>query len=140
MIDISKFIGIPWKFNGDTEEGADCSGLALFFYRSMGWKPDTYDKPQETEWYIRNPYKMERFLLKHFNKVKDATDLTFGDLILCKINGESHMLIYISYGRCLSSFPTTTAQWNGTTLPDHSMLLHRDIWKDGFICGFRRKE
>ena len=39
MEDISKYIGIPYKFNGDATEGADCAGLVMLFYRD--W--ETYD-------------------------------------------------------------------------------------------------
>ena len=140
MKDISKFIGIPWEFNRSDYSGADCSGLALLFYREHKWKPDNYVKPKEKNWYVKNPYKMERFLLKNFRKLKDISELQYGDLILCKINGESHMLIYIEYGKVLSTFPNTTPQWNGVTLPNQSMLIHRDIWENGYIAGFRRKE
>ena len=31
MEDISKYIGIPYEFNGDTSDGADCAGLVMMF-------------------------------------------------------------------------------------------------------------
>ena len=138
--DISKFIGIPYLFNGDTQEGADCSGLALFFYRQHNWKPDSYDKPIEREWWVKHPFMMERFLLKHFDKTKDISKLSYGDLILTKIGGESHLLIYLKYNRCLTTFPPNVKQWDGSILPDKSMIVHKDIWFSGFKMGFLRRK
>lgn len=139
MEDISKYIGIPYEFNGDTTDGADCAGLVMLFYRNHNWKPTHYEKPTEREWYKTQPFKMERFLLRNYNKVtKD--NLSFGDIILCKINGESHALIYLWYGKVLTTFPPSMPQWNSEKLPSKSMVLHREMWDSGFISGFHRKE
>ena len=140
MEDISKYIGIPYEFNGDTTESADCAGLVMMFYKDHGWKPDSYDKPKEPDWYLKNPFAMDRFLLKNYRKVKDIHQLSFGDIIWTKIGGEGHVMIYLWYGKALTTFPPTLPQWNSEELPNKSMVIHRDLWEHGFICGFRRKE
>ena len=100
MEDISKYIGIPYEFNG-----MDCAGLVMKFYRDHGWKPDTYEKPKDPNWFKTNPFAMDRFLLKNYRKVNDIKSLTFGDIIWTKIGGEGHVLIYLWYGKALTTFP-----------------------------------
>lgn len=140
MEDISKYIGIPYEFNGESITGADCAGLALLFYKDHKWKPDSYDKPKDNTWFKSTPLVMERFLLRNFNKVRKVSDLSFGDLVWVRINGEGHLLIYLQYGKVLTTFPPTMPQWNSEVLPSKSMVIHRDTWEHGFLCGFRRKE
>ena len=140
MEDISKYIGIPYEFNGDTSDGADCAGLVMMFYRDHKWKPTTYEKPKDHDWFVKTPFKMERFLLKNYKKVKSISDLSFGDIIWTRIGGEGHVLIYLEYGKVLTTFPPTGPQWNSEVLPSKSMVVHRNVWEHGFICGFRRKE
>jgi hypothetical protein len=140
MEDISKYIGIPYEFNGDTSDGADCAGLLMMFYRDHKWKPTTYEKPKDHDWFVKTPFKMERFLLKNYKKVKSISDLSFGDIIWTRIGGEGHVLIYLEYGKVLTTFPPTRPQWNSEVLPSKSMVVHRNVWEHGFICGFRRKE
>ena len=139
MEDISKFIGIPWGFNESSWEACDCSGLARLFLREMGYGDYNFDKPAEKEWYLKEPFKAERYLLKNFTKDRHKENLKFADLILCKVGGESHILVYLGYGKVLSTWPTSAKQWNGISLPNESMVLRRDTWEQGFICGFRSK-
>jgi cell wall-associated NlpC family hydrolase len=140
MEDISKYIGIPHIFAEWSLEGCDCVGLVRRFYVDHHWKPDCDDGEFAEDWYITDPRKMIRYLRKNFNKVKDIADLSFGDVCYFLIGGEGHCGIYLGYGKLLTTFPSTAPQWNNTVLPDVSMILHRDVWEQGYRCGFHRKE
>jgi cell wall-associated NlpC family hydrolase len=136
--DIGKYIGIPYGFNMSNHGSADCSGLVMMFYREHGWTPDTYDLPTERQWYIKNPYLMERFLLKHWKRTKDINALTFGDVVLMDINKESHAGIVLQYNRLLTTFPPGCKQWDGTELPSRSMIIKKQLWIPWFKSGFQR--
>jgi cell wall-associated NlpC family hydrolase len=139
MKDISKFIGIPYGFNMNSYSQADCAGLTQLFYCEHGYQPQEYPKPTEHEWWIKNPFLMERFLLKNFDKTKNIQELKYGDLILTEISGESHLLIYLEYGKCLTTFPPGVKQWDGSEMPDRSCIVRKDIWLHGFKMGFKRR-
>jgi hypothetical protein len=140
MENIDKYIGIPYSFNESSFKAADCAGLVKLFYTEHNWQPNDYPLPTERDWYVRQPFAMERFLVKNFDRERDVNKLEFGDLVLTQINNETHLLIYLEYGDCLSTFPPKCVQWNGTELPDRSFIVHRDIWQKGYVSGFKRRK
>jgi len=135
-----EFIGIPYVFNGDTVDGCDCAGLVRVFYDYHGWNLPTYEKPKDHEWYLKTPFLAERYLLKNFDKTRDVRELTYGDLVLMKIEAESHFAIFLHYNKVLSTFPPGCRQWNGMVMPDRSFIMHKQMWINGFIAGFKRRK
>ena len=107
MIDWNKYIGIPYVFNGrDLKTGVDCAGLIVNLYKDQGWKITSNDGRKITDdWFVLEPYRFVRYLMKHFDRVESSEELEDGDLILVEINGESHGAIYSGYGTVLTTFP-----------------------------------
>lgn len=134
-IDFGKYVGIPWMFNGSSRAGCDCVGLLRLFYKEQGWEPSFDDgKPVDEEWYLKSPYRLVRYLGKHFNKVTEKNLLSPGDVIYFRENGEGHVGIWCGYGKVLQTYP-----------PKHSMLytashiVRFDKIKQLYICGFKRR-
>jgi len=140
MENTNRYIGIPWVFNEDSFEAADCTGLVQLFYQEHGWKPNTYPKPTARDWYLVDKLGMQKFLVKNFDKTRDAEDLQFGDVVYMMINGEGHCGIYLEYGKVLSTFPPGVKLWDGSMMPDRSFILRESMWKPVFKAGFKRKE
>ena len=103
--DFSKYCGIPYKFNADTFEQADCSGLVKLFYEQHGWSGANYEKPKDEDWYVRDPLYMQRYLVKHFDMTRDINQIEFGDILYFLISGEGHLGIALPYGRILMTYP-----------------------------------
>ena len=105
MEDFSKYVGRKYCFNG-TEEGTDdCSTLVKRFYEDHGWQEIDYVKPVDTEWYIKDPLYMQRYLIKHFDMTRDINAIEFGDILYFLINSEGHLGIALDYGRILMTYP-----------------------------------
>ena len=104
---IKKMVGIPWKFLGTDENGADCIGIAHYFYKLNGWKETFRDDKGEIEkdWYIKTPLRLFLYMNRNFNKETDFEKLEYGDIAFLKINQESHLGIVLPYGRILHTFP-----------------------------------
>lgn len=140
MEDIHKYIGIPFKFARYDFNGCDCIGLIRLWFQDHQWKPEIYDgKPFSRTWYKREPYRMIRWFMRHFNLIRNINDLKFGDIVYFHINGEGHCGIYLNYGKLLTTFPHCQ-QWDNSNLPDQSMIIHRFVWGKIFRAGFRRKD
>ena len=141
MENFDKYREIPYLFNGETTEGADCAGLAKMFYIDHGWTDVCdYPKPQEKQWYVHDRYYMERYLLKHFDKTRDIDALEFGDLAVVRINGETHLFIYLGYDRVLTTYPKLD-KWNGgCSFIDR--LKKYWLTRNGveFVAGFKRRK
>lgn len=102
----SKYVGIPYVFNGRTMKGADCIGLLCLFYADQGW-PETFSDGEEItpDWFEKEPYRFAKYLIKNFDRVTDINELPEGSVLLFEINGESHTAIYCGFGKFLSTFP-----------------------------------
>jgi NlpC/P60 family. len=98
-----------------------------------------YDGEFTKDWYKVEPFRLIRYLAKHLDSTRDASELSFGDVCYFCINGEGHVGIYLEYGKILSTFPPDCQQWDGSILPDRSMVLHKSMWFKGFSAGFKRK-
>lgn len=138
--DINNYIGIPYEFAGWSHEGADCIGLCRLFYHEHQWKPELYDGTFEKDWWKKTPLRMVRWFVRNMTPIKNPDELQYGDIMYFHINGEGHVGIYIEYGKMLTTYPPECRQWDGTVFPHESMLIPRRIWKQGFKCGFRRRD
>ena len=137
--DVNKYIGIPYLFAGHSFDGADCIGLARLFYHEHHYLPELYDGEFEKDWWKKDKNRMVRWLVKNMTKV-DIENVEYGDFMYFNINGEGHCGIYVGNGKMLSTFPPSTPQWDGSILPDESMLIPRRIWSKGIRACFRRKK
>lgn len=135
-INTSRYIGIPWKFNGSDVSGADCIGLVRLFYKDHSWKEDFQDgKTVEKDWYTKDPSRMMRYLAKNFNKTENINELEYGDLIILRIREESHIGIYLGYGKILHTFPPPNELV--TTASYIERMKHLQQY---FRAGFKRRK
>ena len=128
--DLTKFVGIPFKFLGVDYDGLDCIGLCQLFYKEHGYDIEFRDgKPITKDWYEKEPKRLLYWLCHNYNRVKFPIDLEYGDIILFEINGEGHTGIYVGYGKVL------------TILENFKKSMIIQLKKAGglFICGFRIK-
>lgn len=132
-MDTDKYIGIPYKFNGDTFEGADCLGLVRLFYREHGWIKIDDGLPIDENWMKDAPRRIVRWFGAHFNKTKNPNDMTYGDICIFLINREIHFGIYVGNGRLLS-----TQIVDGYT-NSYSTIYHRQWWQPFFKVAYKRK-
>ena len=101
--DLTRFVGLPYKFLGTDFTGVDCIGLCQLFFNEHGYPIEIRDgRPIKKDWYLTEPYRLARWLVKHFNKIEKMEDMQYGDIVLFEINGESHTSIYIDNGKVLT--------------------------------------
>lgn len=128
---LTRFIGIPYKFLGTDFKGADCIGLCQLFFYEHGIKLEWRDgKDIPKDWYVKEPYRLARWLLKHFTRINNVDDMEYGDVVLFTINGEGHTGIYIGNHKVL----TILAQFKTSMI---MRLRQENIF---FMSGFRRKK
>ena len=137
MLDISEYVGIPYKFAGNTFENADCIGLVRLFYEQHDWSPNFHGTFKE-DWYKTEPFRMVRYFCKNLKRIRDAKDLKFGDLVYFHINGEGHCGIYLEYSKILTTFPPGCKQWDGSELANRSFIAHKQLWYPGLKGCFQR--
>ncbi|MBL8018714.1 MAG: C40 family peptidase [Leptospirales bacterium] len=73
-----KYLGVPYKFGGQTPEGFDCSGFTGYVYKKAG-------------------YKLARDASVQYNEMKPIKVPRVGDLVFFKIDDQkvSHVGIYV---------------------------------------------
>ncbi len=78
---LTEWIGVPYKYGGNTKQGTDCSGMVLSVYK---------------EAYNINMYRSSADQLKNVKQI-EKSELKAGDLVFFKITGEkvSHVGIYL---------------------------------------------
>ena len=133
MENIDKYIGILHKFNGRDYDGCDCLGLCSLFYKEHGWE-QTFDDGRliTKNWEKREPFRLARYLNGHFTRENNYEKLQFGDIILFDVLGDSHLGIYLEYGKVLAmQVPTIEGKTSST-------IYHRDFWQKGFKAGYKR--
>jgi cell wall-associated NlpC family hydrolase len=140
MSNLSKYVGVPYKFLGEDETGVDCIGLIKWYYRDNGWSLVESDgKPIDKDWYSKDKYRLARYFLKHFDRTNDIEQLENGDILLFEINGEGHCGIMLSYGKFLTCYPQVS-QFNGGV----SFIDRTKYWFSqpgvNFIAGFKRRK
>lgn len=100
---LEKFIGIPYEFLGTDYTGVDCIGLCQLFYFEHGIDLEFRDGREILKtWYLNEPYRLARWLITNFDRVKNRNELEYGDIILFEINGEGHTGIYIGNAKVLT--------------------------------------
>lgn len=136
MENINKFIGIPYKFNGDTAEGCDCLGLVRYFYKEHGWIEIDDGLPITKEDWMSNAVKrIKHFFPKRFDVAWKPEQMEYGAVVIFKINGEMHFGIYVGYGNVLSTQLTTESYDNSMTT-----LYKRQWWTPWFKVAFNRRK
>lgn len=79
IIEIAKkYLGVPYKFGGQTPDGFDCSGFTGYVYKKAG-------------------YSLARDAGVQYNEMKPIKVPRVGDLVFFKIDGQkvSHVGIYV---------------------------------------------
>lgn len=128
--DLTKYIGIPYKFLGIDYDGVDCIGLCQLFLNEHNYNIEFRDGRLITkDWYLTEPFRLIRWLYANFDKVDDITNLQYGDITLFEINGESHTGIYIGYGKVLTILEVYKK----------SMIIHLNSNNIFYQCGFRTR-
>ena len=127
--DLVKFVGIPFKFLGTDYDGVDCIGLCQLFYKEHGVNIEFRDgRPIDKQWYLKEPFRLARWLLKNFVKIEDFNQFQYGDVVLFEINGESHTGIYIGRNKVLTILEFYNRSMI-TRINQNNMYLR---------CGFRK--
>ena len=126
--DLSKFVGLPYKFLGTDFTGVDCIGLCQLFFNEHGYPIEIRDgRPIKKDWYLTEPYRLARWLVKNFNKIEKMEEMQYGDIVLFEINGESHAGIYIGNAKVLTILEVFKK----------SMIIHLKKHNIFYQCGFR---
>lgn len=126
--DLTKYIGLPYKFLGTDFTGVDCIGLCQLFLCEHGIDIEIRDgRPITKDWYLTEPFRLARWLIKNFNKVENMYELQYGDIVLFEINGESHTGIYIGEYKVLTILEAFKK----------SMIIHLKANNMFYQCGFR---
>jgi lipoprotein Spr len=86
---VDSFVGSPYKYGGQTQDGIDCSGLVVEVYKRYAG----FDLPRST----KKLYKLVRHV--------DRDDLVYGDLVFFSDGWFSvtHVGIYVGEGRFVHS-------------------------------------
>lgn len=125
---IERFIGLPYKFLGTDFNGVDCIGLCQLFLNEHHIPVIIRDgRPITKDWYLKEPYRLARWLFKNFDKIDSIDDLRYGDIVLFEINGESHTGIYIDDYKVLTILEVFKS----------SMIMHLKRQNMFYQCGFR---
>ena len=125
---IEKFIGIPYKFLGTDYTGVDCIGLCQLFLNEHGYAIKFRDGREITkDWYLKEPYRLARWLINNFDKIDSMENMIYGDIILFEINGESHTGIYLGNAKVLTILEVFKK----------SMIIHLKKQNVFYQCAFR---
>ena len=125
---IERFIGLPYKFLGTDFNGVDLIGLCQLFLNEHHIPVIIRDgRPITKDWYLKEPYRLARWLFKNFDKIDNIDDLRYGDIVLFEINGESHTGIYIDDYKVLTILEVFK----------RSMIMHLKRQNMFYQCGFR---
>ena len=130
-MNVTKYIGIPYKYNSDGYGGTDCLGLCRLFYREHGWKQTFRDgKPQGSLRQGGQGFRLARYLTKFFTRIKED-ELKYGDILIFNVLGDPHLGIYIANGDILAM----QVPCNETS---RSMIYHKRFWSRAFVGAYRR--
>lgn len=76
---------------------------------------------------------MLRYLLKHFDKVRDIDKLQHGDVIVFNVDGDLHTGVYLQNGQILAM------QVPCIENVSLSAVFKRSYWQPLFYCGFHQE-
>lgn len=132
MEDISKYLGITYRFAVD-EENVNCCSLARKFYEDHGW-PQNWDdgKPWPTH-PIGYKERLKRYMDENFSKTEDPEQLEFGDVAMMKDTVGGGLGIYAGEGNliCLER-PIIEGR-------SKTVLYRARLWKPYMEMGYKRR-
>jgi len=130
-MNVTKYIGIPYKYGEDGYGGTDCLGLCRLFYQEHQWKQTFRDgKPQGTLEDKGQGFRLARYLTKHFTRIEQK-DLQYGDILIFNVLGDPHLGIYIENGDILAMQVPCNEM-------SRSMIYHKRFWQRAFVGAYRR--
>lgn len=99
---MSKYVGIPFEYNGRSTDGVDCLGLVTMFLNDNGlYMPDGDGKKIRENWHENNPKRLKKGLEDFFVKVDNERPQKF-DVLLFKIKGKlMHLGVMFERNRLL---------------------------------------
>lgn len=135
MEDITKYLGLKYGFD-KTKGQYHCADICRMWYKDHGYThcfDDGKKDPVSCEDFHKNhQMRLLRYLLKYFNKVRDANDLQHGDVVVFNVDGDLHTGIYLQNGQILAmQVPCITNE-------SLSAVFKRSYWQPLFYCGFRQ--
>lgn len=112
--EIDTWLGVPYKYGGNTRQGTDCSGMVLSIYKNIygiDLKRSAYELWQQAQWI-------------------SPEELKFGDLVFfqTKDNKVSHVGIYIA-----DSYFVHASSSRGVVIDN----LNTDYYKKRFVSAGR---
>ncbi|EEX70027.1 NlpC/P60 family protein [Mitsuokella multacida] len=135
MENVNKYIGIPHYFGESSFKKCDCIGLCRLFYRNHGWSHPIEDgKPVDKDHFSEPSVwrRLYKYCLLNMTQVF-YDELSFGDFVIFKIDGDLHTGIYLGYGDLLSMQVPTV--YGAST----STIYHRAWWTPFFKYAFRKE-
>lgn len=138
MGDISKYVGIPHRFNKAGFDGCDCLGLVRLFYKEHGYSPSFYDEFEVTKENYNSQSAwthLYKYLEKHFDKETDPSKLKVGDIVIFSVLGDIHFgIIADENGRLLAGqIPAEEGK-------SQSTIYRKSWWLPHQRAMYRRRE
>lgn len=114
IISMAEWLGVPYKYGGESRQGTDCSGMVMTIYKEV---------------YNKDLFRSSNEQVKNVKLIK-REELTTGDLVFFKISGNkvSHVGIYIGENKFIHS----TTQ-SGVVISS----LEEPYYKKSFFSGGR---
>lgn len=100
-LDMSEFLGIPWRLNGRDGTGADCLGLVVMYLQAQGVDiPDGDGLPVTENWREDSPRRALQWLSRHATRVDSPAA---HDIVLFRIptGGGIHLGVMVDSERVL---------------------------------------
>ncbi len=98
MVDIQRYIQIPYKEHGRDHDGCDCLGLVILVYREefgLNFPDVLYSDPQDPD----NAGLIN--VMKSTVEAMPVDDPQEGDIVLLILSGAPHMGVYVGKGAML---------------------------------------
>ena len=137
MEDITKYLGFKYGFNRKKNQ-YHCVDICRMWYKDHGYKhcfDDGKADPVSCEDFHKNhQLRVLRYLLKHFDKVRNIDDLQHGDVVVFNIDGDLHTGIYLENDNILAM------QVPCITDSSLSAVFKPSYWKPVFFCGFHQNK
>lgn len=137
MEDLSKYIGLTYRFNMNTRSGGYCNCLTLVkqFYNDKGY-PETWDDGKPLPTSGAEPYekRLYLYLLQNFIKEDNPENLEYGDIVLIKAGSSTNIGVYVGEGNVLTvEKPTIEGKAK-------SIVYRERLWKPYVKTCFKRKK